>query len=55
MKNQFNDSQTFERKLVEVLYSLLETEIKSMLEFAIQTHNMKPIDELRKILNEYKF
>lgn len=55
MKNQFNDSSKFEKELVDTLFSLFETEIKLMFEFAIQTHNMQPIDELRRILSKYKF
>lgn len=55
MENQFNDSQKFDKELVEVLSSLLEAEIKSMLEYVIATHNIKPLIALRKMLKQNKF
>ncbi len=55
MKNNFNDCNQFEKELVETLASLLEVEIKEMLEYVVATHDLKPLNAVRKILNDNNF
>ena len=52
---KFNDMQVFEKELADLIFELLSKDIKEMLEFVIDTHDIKPLQELVKILKSNRY
>jgi len=50
----FNDSRIFDKELTESILTYITSELKDIIELAIQTHNFKPINELLKFIKQNK-
>ena len=50
----FNDSRIFDKELTDTLLTYITSELRYIIELAIQTHNFKPIKELLEFIKNNK-
>lgn len=50
----FNDSRIFDKELTDTLLTYITSELRDIIELAIQTHNFKPIKELLEFIKQNK-
>lgn len=55
MENKFNDVREFEKDLTDILLPMIERELKETLNCLIETHNLKPLIEILKIIKDNKY